>query len=59
MLHRAKYIKQHLDVMPEVQRDKEAIKRNELNMQVVKGNYWPSLVFSAGAGSGYSGKNLC
>jgi outer membrane protein len=47
-----------LDVMPEVKRDRESIKRNELNMQVVKGNYWPSLTFSAGAGSGYSGKNL-
>lgn len=46
-----------LNVMPEVRRDREAIKRNELNMQVVKGNYWPSLVFSAGAGSGYSGRN--
>lgn len=47
-----------LAIMPEVQRDRESIKRNELNMEVVKGNYWPSLVFSAGAGSGYSGKNF-
>ena len=47
-----------LNIMPEVLRDREAINRNELNMQVIKGNYWPSLSFTAGAGSGYSGKNF-
>lgn len=46
-----------LDIMPEVKRDQETVRRNELNMEVVKGGYWPSLVFSAGVGSGYSGLN--
>lgn len=47
-----------LNIMPEVKRDQETITRNELNMRTVKGNYWPSLTFSAGIGSGYSGLNL-
>ncbi len=46
-----------LEIMPEVLRDKESIARNEMNLQVVKGNYWPSLSFTAFAGSGYSGRN--
>lgn len=47
-----------LSIMPEVKRDEETIIRNELNMKSVKGNYWPSLTFSAGMGSGYSGLNV-
>jgi outer membrane protein len=46
-----------LEIMPEVLRDKESIARNEMNLEVVKGNYWPSLSFTAFAGSGYSGRN--
>lgn len=44
-----------LGVMPEVSRDRKAIESSELNYQNVKGNYWPSLVFSAGAGTRYNG----
>ena len=47
--------KASLEVMPEVERDMKAIERSELTHSVVKGNYWPSLVFSAGAGTRYSG----
>jgi len=44
-----------LTVMPEIRRDEKAIESSELNYSVVKGNYWPSLVFSAGAGTRYNG----
>jgi outer membrane protein len=47
-----------LEVMPEVERDRQSIKSSELNYQAVKGNYWPSLVFSAGAGTRYNGNFL-
>ena len=47
--------KASLEVMPEVERDMRAIERSEITHEVVKGNYWPSLVFSAGAGTRYSG----
>lgn len=46
-----------LTFMPEVKRDEEAITRNELTMETIKGGYYPSLIFSAGIGSGYSGLN--
>jgi len=46
-----------LGIMPEVKRDQETIRRSELSMLTVKGNYYPSLIFSAGVGSGYSGLN--
>jgi outer membrane protein len=44
-----------LEVMPEVERDRQSITSSELNYQAVKGNYWPSLVFSAGAGTRFNG----
>ncbi len=47
-----------LTLMPEIKRDEETITRSELTMQAVKGNYWPSLTFTAGVGSGYSGLNM-
>jgi len=47
--------KASLEVMPEIERDKRAIESSELTHSVVKGNYWPSLVFSAGAGTRYNG----
>ena len=46
--------KASLSVMPEVERDRKAIESSELTQSVVKGNYWPSLVFSAGAGTRYN-----
>ena len=47
-----------LEVMPEVKRDRRSIESSELTHNVVKGNYWPSLVFSAGAGTRYNGNFL-
>jgi outer membrane protein len=44
-----------LTVMPEVQRDQRAIESSELTHSVVKGDYWPRLIFSAGAGTRYNG----
>lgn len=44
-----------LTVMPEVERDRRAIESSELRHSVVKGNYFPSLIFSAGAGSRFNG----